>query len=175
MTNEKLFAAIDYLKEMKVPFCLGNNTLLALYRDGKPFEDTWFEHEAIFFVPVKYRNKVLNYPNQAFYNISPTITGLGNLGLDRHGLKMALIFYTEKGKHLVMNIYKDFFFVYDKDTILPFKKIDYEEHKLPIPHNTEKFLSEYYGDWKVKQAVWHWDTAPNVIHAQSIREAIKLC
>jgi hypothetical protein len=173
MTNEKMYAGMDYFKKMRVPYCITNSTLLSLYRDGEPFEDTWFEHEVTLLTAIKYRDKIISYPNQDFYNISPTITGKGNLGVNRLGTKVATMFYTEKNNRMVINVDRDSFWVYDKEVILPYKYMDYHKRKIPIPHDPERLLTEYYGNWRVKQPVWHWADAPNVIHAQSIEEAVK--
>lgn len=166
MTDEKLFKILDTIEKLEAPYCILNNTLLSIYRDGKLFPQE--EKEAVILLPSVMRFHVRNHP--LFKLDIWGVSGLGNVNLDG---RICVIFFTEIGDKFVMNSWLDNFIVVDKSTLLPFMGIEYKGRIVPVPHDIEKYLTVFYGDWKtpVPEDKWDWINSKGIIKASSLWEA----
>lgn len=168
MNDELLFKDIELIEKHKLPYCLINNTLLSLYRDGRCFDAP--ERECVLLMPSENRFYVR-------YNLPVTMDILGSSSLGNINLegKVAINFMTEINGLLVINPYHDYFFVIPKDIIYPFREFTYKNKIIYIPHKPEDYLELFYGDWRtpVSSSHWNWVTSKSVIRANSINEALQ--
>lgn len=169
MTDDYLNQNLDLIETFEAPYCILNNTLLSLYRDGKlfPIEDK----ECVILLPAALRFKCRNHHLFDFEIFA--LSGLGNINL-KH--RMCIIFYTLIEGLIVMNSYMDLFYVMPESTIFPIVGLEYNKRIIPAPADIEKYLTIFYGDWRtpVPDDKWDWvETSPGYIKAQSIDEAIQ--
>lgn len=166
MTDELLFRNLDYFNSLNVPYCIINNTLLGIYRDNKVFPGE--ARQTVFLVPADRWSFIRGQGRTYFTNQANS--GFGAVDMND---KICVNFYTEVGDKIVINPSENKYFVYAKDTILPFSTIRYRDRDIPAPHNIEKYLSEYYGAWKEKltETQWNWVWSKFIIYASSPEQA----
>lgn len=168
MTDELLFQNLDFIETFVAPFCIVNNTLLSLYRDGKLFPIK--EKECVVLLPAALRFKARNHQNFRYEMFS--MSGLGDISLE---YRICAIFYSEIDDLIVTNSYMDNFYVYPKSMIYPVVGLKYKERIIPAPADIEKYLAMFYGDWRtpVPEDKWDWvENSPSIIKAFNIGEAV---
>ena len=168
MTDELLFKNLDLIDTFEAPYCIVNNTLLSLYRDGKLFPIK--EKECVILIPAALRFKARNHQNFRYEMFA--LSGLGDVQLE---YRICLIFYTEIGDLIVTNPYMDNFYVYPKSIIYPHIGLKLNDRIIPAPADIERYLTMFYGDWKtpVPEDKWDWaEHSPGIIKALSIDEAV---
>ena len=112
MTDDKLNENLDLIETFQAPYCIVNNTLLSLYRDGKLFPIE--EKECVVLLPAALRFKCRNHHKFKYEMFA--ISGLGDIQLD---YRICVIFYTEIGELIVTNPYANKFYVMPKSMIYP--------------------------------------------------------
>ena len=167
MISARIFRSIDLLNELGVEHCIISNTLLCLYRDKTPLRRG--RAEVVFAVPIKERARLRKHPLCTYVNRGP-----GHRSSINFKGRINLNFYTEIDNYLIFNLTNNGYFVFEKDTILPFGKMEYRGKMLNVPNKIEKYLSEYYADWKTPDNISTWSKSPYVIWADSIEEALKI-
>jgi hypothetical protein len=167
MTDEKLFEAVKIFEDLKIEYCLVTSTLLSIIRDGGVWKH---DREVDTLIDCHDLAKIKDHP--LTNRILDAVEGFPNINMreDTVVVMGAIL----KGNYAVLNWTNDCFIIYDKDVIYPFKKMEYKGKTISIPNKPARFLEEYYGKWKVDQPTWKWINAHNLIHADSIDEAIKI-
>ncbi len=166
MTDELLFKDLDIIEAIKAPYCLINNTLLSLYRDHQCFPQE--QRECVVLLDANMRHSLRN---RADANLDVFgVSGLGNINLNG---KIAICFKSDIGDVVVINPYIDNFFVIEKQVFYPYATLEYKGRKIPIPHDPERYLELFYGEWKKPADNWNWLQSKSIIKAGSIGEALK--
>lgn len=167
MTEDIFFRNFDYIESFKMPFCILNNTLLSIYRDGKIFNQD--NRENIFLMAAPYRFYMRNASRVKSEIFG--ITGLGNINLHEF---IGILFWTQFKDKLIINPFEDRFHVIPQDMIFPLRTITFRERPIPAPNKIEDFLAYYYGDWKtpIPPEKWDWyHNSKTVITAKNMEEA----
>ena len=168
-----IFGSMDQLDKLKIPYFLGGSTLMAFLLQRKPFDD---DSEIDMFVQAEYREKILKNPLKYYFFDKRAASGFGSIGFYRDGdaYRTDIVFIITRGKYVVLNIWRDCYYVLDKDIIFPYSYIEFEGRKVPVPHKYEEYLKNTYRDnWRERKLNWHWNKNPKVIQASSVEDAIR--
>lgn len=159
------WSAIEDLTEVldraSVPFFFAAGTALGLVREGRPLSadadidvgirDEDYDLEAL-------RERFRQHPRFEFDVVHPRTYKLGLR--HRGGSPVDLFrFYEEDG-----GSYHDAVFVRWRNTPFEVERIEVQGLRVPVPANTEAYLTENYGDWRTPNAAFDafTDDAPNV-------------
>ncbi len=172
---------MELLAEMKIPYCFNSSTLKALLIQGKRFES---DTEIDVIIPIKYREKILNYPLEKYFISSTSVIGMGSVGMVLHdggwpqngqiGKGIAFASVIEKDGYEIDNIDGDMFHIHPAGTIFPFGEIEVDGVKYSVPNKPEEYLRHIYGDeWNIDNPKWAWVNSVNIMHANTLDELIQ--
>lgn len=169
MNDILLFKDLDTIEQTGLPYCIINNTLLSLYRDGKCFDGE--RRECVVLMWSSDRPKISERKDKVWETAGNS--GWGNINLKD---KIAINFVTEVSGKLVVNPYAENYFVFEKYVLLPYLTLTYKGRNIPIPHDPDKYLTMFYDKWRipVPAGEWNWVNSKGIIRAQNPDEAVRI-
>ena len=152
------------LKDLNIPYCLADGTLLGVYRDKKLIpHDTDIDISVV--LPVNVDSIIRKFTKHGFkIGRLPVAYGqVQQVVFYKNETLFDIIFYQKVGDKVLNFCEKDFYFMHDAHHYENYDKVEFEGFEFSIPQDVEGWLAHTYGDdWKFpkpKPANWRMENS----------------
>jgi hypothetical protein len=150
--SEMLAKSRDILEKYNVTAILTNSALLGAFRDGDLISHCPGVVLTTFRSEIKPKEKFIieDFKRAGFKIAKHFINKNYKLRVEKQGLNVEIVAYSEKGKYYYRKLKKKYKIIPKKLLRPPYTKIRLRGQTYNAPHNIKKFLRFLYEEWTVK-------------------------